>query len=104
VADVLPAAFTDWRCDVVALDVEQAFWEKATILCVEYRRPAGRSSPDRFGRQYADTAALATHPKARARGWDGSTRVSGSFLLQMLPRPTQCLARSAPMRYRHKHL
>ncbi len=31
VADVLPAAFPDWKCEVVALEVERSFWEKATI-------------------------------------------------------------------------
>lgn len=32
IADVLPEAFADWRCNVVALDLHRAFWEKATIL------------------------------------------------------------------------
>jgi hypothetical protein len=64
VADVLPAAFPDWRCEVVALEVERSFWEKATILHAEYHRPAGKPTPDRFSRHYADTAALATHPAA----------------------------------------
>lgn len=64
VADTLPAAFTDWRCEVVSLEVERTFWEKATILHTEYHRPAGRPTPDRFSRHYADTAALARHPSA----------------------------------------
>jgi hypothetical protein len=64
VADVLQAAFLDWRCEVVALDVERSFWEKATILHTEYHRPAGKPTPDRFSRHYADTAALARHPSA----------------------------------------
>jgi hypothetical protein len=34
-ADVLPDAFPDWRCEVVALEVERSFWEKATILHTE---------------------------------------------------------------------
>jgi hypothetical protein len=61
-ADVLPEAFADWRCEVVALEVERSFWEKATILHTEYHRPAERPTPDRFSRHYADTAALARHP------------------------------------------
>jgi Nucleotidyl transferase AbiEii toxin, Type IV TA system len=65
VADVLPAAFTDWRCEVVALELERSFWEKATILHTEYHRPAEKPTPDRFSRHYADTAALAKHPAAR---------------------------------------
>ncbi len=64
VADVLPAAFPDWRCEVVALEVERSFWEKATILHTEYHRPAEKPAPDRFSRHYADTAALARHPAA----------------------------------------
>jgi hypothetical protein len=64
-ANVLPDAFPDWRCEVVALEVERSFWEKATILHTEYHRPADKPTPDRFSRHYADTAALAKHPTAR---------------------------------------
>ena len=64
VAEVLPNAFLDWRCEVVALEVERSFWEKATILHTEYHRPAEKPTPDRFSRHYADTAALAKHPTA----------------------------------------
>lgn len=64
VAEVLPEAFTDWRCEVVALEVERSFWDKATILHTEYHRPADKPPPDRFSRHYADTAALANHPTA----------------------------------------
>ena len=64
VADVLPAAFPDWRCEVVALEVERSFWEKEIILHTEYHRPAEKPTPDRFSRHYADTAALAKHPTA----------------------------------------
>ncbi|MFM7165513.1 MAG: nucleotidyl transferase AbiEii/AbiGii toxin family protein [Planctomycetaceae bacterium] len=64
VADELPIAFPDWKCEVVALKVERSFWEKATILHTEYHRPADKPTPDRFSRHYADTAALAKHPTA----------------------------------------
>ena len=64
VADTLPVAFPDWRCEVVALGVERTFWEKATILHTEYHRPAGKPTPERFSRHYADTAALARQPSA----------------------------------------
>jgi hypothetical protein len=63
-ADALPEAFPDWRCEVVALEIERSFWEKATILHAEYHRPAEKPMPDRFSRHYADTAALAKHPAA----------------------------------------
>lgn len=58
----MPVAFSDWRCEVVALGVERTFWEKATILHTEYHRPPDKPTPDRFSRHYADTAALARHP------------------------------------------
>ncbi len=64
IADVLPDAFSDWRCEVVALEVERSFWEKATILHTEYHRPADKPMPDRFSRHYADVAAMAKHPLA----------------------------------------
>lgn len=64
VAEVLPAAFPDWNCEVVALEVERSFWEKATILHAEYFRPADKPTPDRFSRHFADTAALAKHATA----------------------------------------
>ena len=66
VAEVLPDAFPDWRCEVVALEMERTFWEKATILHTEYHRPTDKPTPDRFSRHYADTAALAKHPAAKS--------------------------------------
>ena len=65
-ADVFPAVFSDWSCEVVALEIERTFWEKATILHAEHYRPPGRPTPDRFSRHYADTAALASHPVGAA--------------------------------------
>jgi hypothetical protein len=64
VADVLPQAFTDWHCELTALEIERSFWEKATILHAEFHRPREKTTPDRFSRHYADTAALALHPVA----------------------------------------
>jgi hypothetical protein len=63
-ADTLEKAFPDWSCEVVSLEAERTFWEKATILHAECHRPAERPTPDRFSRHYADTAALAAHPIA----------------------------------------
>lgn len=64
IAEVFPKAFPDWRCQVMALEIERSFWEKATILHTEYHRPPDKSLPDRFSRHYADTAMLANHPEA----------------------------------------
>jgi hypothetical protein len=65
IADAISSAFPDWQCEVVALEVERSFWEKATILHTEYHRPLEKPTPDRFSRHYADTAALAGHTAAQ---------------------------------------
>ncbi len=62
IADIFLGAFADWRCEVIALEVERSFWEKATILHMEYYRPAEKPIPDRLSRHYADMAALSQHP------------------------------------------
>ena len=64
IAEVFPTAFPDWKCEVIALEIERTFWEKSTILHAEYHRPLDISMPERFSRHYADTAALANHPEA----------------------------------------
>jgi len=86
-AEVLPSAFADWRCEVVALELERTFREKATILHAEHHRPSGRPTPDRFSRHYADAAALARRPESaealrlhqlRGRVVDWKSRFFGS--------------------------
>jgi hypothetical protein len=62
IADAFPQLFEDWTSDVIALEIERTFWEKATILHAEHHRPTDKPTPDRFSRHYADTAALAIHP------------------------------------------
>lgn len=62
IAEQLPQAFPDWHCQVVALDVQRTFWEKATILHAEHHRAAELRMRPRYSRHYADTAALANHP------------------------------------------
>lgn len=56
-----PALFSDFKCDVVALELERSFWEKATILHAEYHRDSTKPIRDRFSRHYSDTAAIAKH-------------------------------------------
>ncbi len=63
-ADILAPALPDWSCEVVSLELERTFWEKATILHAECHRPADKVTPDRFSRHYADTAALGKHAVA----------------------------------------
>ena len=64
-AEVIKSNFDDFQVEVVALEVERTFWEKATILHAEHYRPANQSIRERFARHYADVAALWGHP-ARA--------------------------------------
>ena len=74
IAEVQPNSFLDWRCDVIALEVERTFWEKATILHAEYHRPPDKPTPDRFSRHYADTAALSKHPLGKEAVVQNCTR------------------------------
>jgi Nucleotidyl transferase AbiEii toxin, Type IV TA system len=60
VAEEFPKLFPDFQCELVALELERTFWEKATILHAEYHRDAAKPIRDRFSRHYADTAAMAT--------------------------------------------
>lgn len=59
VADEFPKQLEDFRCEVVALDLERTFWEKATILHAEHHRDPAKAMRDRFSRHYSDMAALA---------------------------------------------
>lgn len=61
IAEEFPELLADFRCELVALELERTFWEKATILHAEYHRDPAQPIRDRFSRHYADTAAMATH-------------------------------------------
>ena len=63
IAEIFPTVLPDWQCEVVTLEIERSFWEKATILHAEYHRPLDKPMRDRFSRHYADTAALKNHPE-----------------------------------------
>jgi hypothetical protein len=63
-ADTLIGDNDDMRCEVVALEVERAFWEKATILHAEYHRAPGSPAPGRYARHYSDVAAMAKTAEA----------------------------------------
>jgi len=64
VADEFPQQLADFRCQLVALELERTFWEKATILHAEYHRDPAKPIRDRFSRHYSDMAALARHAVA----------------------------------------
>jgi hypothetical protein len=63
-AEEFPQLLADFRCDLVALELERTFWEKATILHMEYHRDRAKPIRDRFSRHYSDMAALARHAVA----------------------------------------
>jgi hypothetical protein len=52
--------------EVVAMEVERTFWEKATILHAEYHRPAAQPIGERFSRHYSDLAELWKQPAGTA--------------------------------------
>ena len=58
VADSLPEEMRAMGCDVVALEIERTFWEKATILHAEYHRDSSSAMPARYSRHYSDLASL----------------------------------------------
>jgi hypothetical protein len=60
-AEEFPKLFEDFQCELVALELERTFWEKATILHAEHHRIATTPMRDRFSRHYSDVAALARH-------------------------------------------
>ncbi|HSY43294.1 MAG TPA: nucleotidyl transferase AbiEii/AbiGii toxin family protein [Candidatus Acidoferrum sp.] len=60
-AEEFPKPFEDFRCKLVALELERTFWEKATILHAEHHRDPAKPIRDRFSRHYSDMAALARH-------------------------------------------
>jgi hypothetical protein len=62
VAEEFPAIFTVPACRVVALEIERTFWEKATILHVEYHRPVEKPMRSRFSRDCYDVCQMAAHP------------------------------------------
>ncbi|MBI4327918.1 MAG: nucleotidyl transferase AbiEii/AbiGii toxin family protein [Chloroflexi bacterium] len=60
-ADEFPKQLADFHCELVALELERTFWEKATILHSEHHRDPAKPIRDRFSRHYSDMAALARH-------------------------------------------
>jgi hypothetical protein len=65
VAEAFPE-LDEERDEVVAMEVERTFWEKATILHAEYHRPVTQSFGERFSRHYSDLAALWKQPAGTA--------------------------------------
>ena len=72
--EVLSGEMKEMGCEVVALEMERAFWEKATILHAEYHRDTESPMPERYSRHYADVAAMATRTEALAAMENDSLR------------------------------
>lgn len=58
VAESLNPEMRGMGCEVVALEIERTFWEKATILHAEHHRAPESAMPARYSRHYADLASL----------------------------------------------
>ena len=74
VADILPAPLAEMGCNLVALEADRAFWEKATILHAEYHRDPAAPIPARYSRHYADVAAMANRPEVERALADSGLR------------------------------
>ena len=68
IAGLAAGVFDDFHAEVVALELDRTFWEKATILHAEYHRPADQPMRNQFARHYADFAALWGHRDGRSAG------------------------------------
>jgi len=64
IASVFAPVFVGWECEVMALELQRTFWEKATILHAEYHRPHDSPTPDRYARHYFDMVRLLAHADA----------------------------------------
>lgn len=58
-ATYFPNAFSMSQVQVVAVNAERTFWEKATILHQEANRPQEKPQPSRYSRHYYDIFCLA---------------------------------------------
>ena len=60
-AEAFPDIFSEPSCQVMTLEAERTFWEKATLLHVEYHRPTDKPFPRGQSRHYSDLAAMSQH-------------------------------------------
>jgi len=73
-AEVLTPPLNEMGCEVVALEVERAFWEKATILHAEHHRDLEVPMPANYSRHYADVVAMADRPETERALADDALR------------------------------
>lgn len=58
-AEEFPAVFTAPACNIIVMEAERTFWEKATLLHAEYHRPEDKPTPIRLSRHYYDIMRVA---------------------------------------------
>jgi hypothetical protein len=92
VAEEFPELVADGDVTVVALLAKRTFWEKATILHVEYHRPSDKPLPDRYSRHYYDVAMM-------AQGTTRSGALADRALLAQVVRHKETFYPSAWARY-----
>jgi Nucleotidyl transferase AbiEii toxin, Type IV TA system len=63
-AQAFPEGFSNPAFEVIAIDAERTFWEKATILHQEAHRPG--AIPARYSRHYYDLCKLSESPMKRS--------------------------------------
>jgi hypothetical protein len=61
VAEEFPDNFKEPTCQVISLEAERTFWEKATILHAEYHRPENKPLNKRILRDCYDIYCLSQH-------------------------------------------
>ncbi len=64
-ANIFEEKFEDFSSEIIALELERTFWEKATILHAEFHRPAEQAIRSNFSRHYSDFASLWQHSLGR---------------------------------------
>ena len=64
-AEEFPSVFAASSCNVIAMEAERTFWEKATLLHAEYHRPQDKQRPHRISRHYYDLIQIAKSETGR---------------------------------------
>jgi len=93
VAEEFPDVFKEAGCQVVALEAERSFWEKATILHAKHHRPADSAMRYRLSRDCYDVCCMAVHET-------GKRALEDLGLLERVVRNKQTYFRSSWANYK----
>ena len=98
-AEAFPEAFDEALCEVLTLDAERTFWEKATILHQQAHRTG--SMPSRYSRHYYDIYRLATSSvKGKALANLDLLADVGAFTRRFYPSPWAKFENAKPGSFR----